>query len=185
MPSDHNTATGYLCMMLHAHLPFVRHPEHPEFLEEDWFYEAVSETYIPLLLMLEGFERDGVNACFTMSLTPPLCEMMADPLLQGRYENKLRKLRELTAKEQQRTALTPFESAAAMYKQHLTDCWNTFDKWGQNLVSGFRHYQERGLVEIITCGATHGFLPLMVSENAVRAQIQIAVNNYRKHFGRA
>src|SRR5579862_3923254 len=185
MPADHNTATGYLCMMLHAHLPFVRHPEHPEFLEEDWFYEAVSETYIPLLLMLEGFERDNVNACFTMSLTPPLCEMMADPLLQGRYENKLRKLRELTEKEIKRTAGTPFESAAQMYKQHFTDCWNTFNKWGKNLVNGFRHFQDRGFVEVITCGATHGFLPLMVSEPAVRAQIQIAVNNYKKHFGRA
>ncbi len=113
MPSDHNTATGYLCMMLHAHLPFVRHPEYPEFLEEDWLYEAMSETYIPLLLMLDGFERDGVNACFTMSLTPPLCEMLADPLLQGRYENKLRKLSELTQKELKRTAGTAVRNGIA------------------------------------------------------------------------
>ena len=185
MPADHNNAVGYLCMMLHAHLPYVRHPEHPEFLEEDWFYEAVSETYIPLLLMLDGFERDGVNACFTMSLTPPLCEMLADPLLQGRYENKLRKLRELTEKELKRTAGTPFESASLMYKKHFADCQATFDRWGRNLVNGFRHYQEKGFIEVITCGATHGFLPLMVTESAVRAQIQIAVQNYKKHFGRA
>lgn len=185
MPSDHNNATGYLCMMLHAHLPFVRHPEHPEFLEEDWLYEAMSETYIPLLQMLEGFERDGVNACFTMSLTPPLCEMLSDPLLTGRYENKLRKLTELTELEIVTKAGTPFASATKMYKRHYADCKAVFQKWDKNLVKGFRYFQEKGFIEVITCGATHGFLPLMISENSVRAQIAVAVNNYKKHFGRA
>ena len=40
---------GYVALHLHAHLPFVRHPEYDEFLEEDWLYEAISETYLPLL----------------------------------------------------------------------------------------------------------------------------------------
>ena len=44
---------GYLCLVLHAHLPFVRHPEYPDFLEEDWFYEAITETYVPLVDMME------------------------------------------------------------------------------------------------------------------------------------
>ena len=177
-------ADGYLCMMFHAHLPYVRHPEYPEFLEEDWLYEAMTETYIPFLMMLEGFERDNVNACFTMSLTPPLCEMMADKLLQDRYLHKLTKLQELTELELKRTQGTPFEAAAHHYKKHFGLCREMFDKWGHNLVSAFRHYQDKGFVEIITCGATHGFLPLMVTEGGVRAQIQVAAANYRKHFGR-
>jgi 1,4-alpha-glucan branching enzyme len=177
---------GYLAMVLHAHLPYVRHPEHPEFLEEDWLYEAMSETYIPILEMLEGFERDNVNACFTISLTPPLCEMFADPLLQGRYLNKLTRLQELTELEVKRTAGTPFEAGARMYKKHFADCREIFEKkWGRNLVNAFRHYQEKGFIEIITCGATHGFLPLMATEAGVRAQVQVAAANYRKHFGRS
>src|SRR5437762_1080296 len=40
---------GYVALILHAHLPFVRHPEHEHFLEEDWFFEAVTVSYIPLL----------------------------------------------------------------------------------------------------------------------------------------
>jgi 1,4-alpha-glucan branching enzyme len=175
---------GYLCMVLHAHLPYVRHPEHAEFLEEEWFYEGLSETYIPLLLMLDGFERDGVKACFTMSLTPPLCEMFADSLLQDRYLQKLTRLQELAELEVKRTAGGPSEAMAQVYRKHFGDCRTVFDKWGRNLVNGFRHYQERGLLEIVTCAATHGFLPLMVTETAVRAQIRVAVNNYRKHFGR-
>lgn len=176
---------GYLMMMFHAHLPFVRHPEYEEFLEEDWLYEAMTETYIPLLNMLEGFERDGVNACFTMSLTPPLCEMLADKLLQDRYLARLIRLQELMEKEVVRTQGGPFYAAACQYREHFKMCRELFEyKWGRNLVQAFRHYQEKGFVEVITCCATHGFLPLMVTESSVRAQIQIACANYRKHFGR-
>jgi len=51
---------GYLSLILHAHLPFVRHPEHDDFLEEDWLYEAITETYIPLIKVLEGLIRDNI-----------------------------------------------------------------------------------------------------------------------------
>jgi len=177
---------GYLMMMFHAHLPFVRHPEHEDFLEEDWFYEAVTETYLPLLKMLAGFERDKIGACFTMSITPPLCEMLADPLLQKRYLARLGRLQELMGKEVERTQGTPYHEAALHYRQHFQECRELFEhKWDKNIVQGFRHYQDLGFVEIITCGATHGFLPLMTSASSVRAQIQVAVANYRKHFGRA
>jgi 1,4-alpha-glucan branching enzyme len=49
---------GYLALVLHAHLPFVRHPESDYVLEEEWLFEAITETYIPLLQMFEGFKRD-------------------------------------------------------------------------------------------------------------------------------
>ena len=40
---------GYLSLVLHSHLPFVRHPEHSDFLEENWLFETITEIYIPLL----------------------------------------------------------------------------------------------------------------------------------------
>ena len=49
---------GYLCLVLHSHLPFVRHPEYEDFLEEDWLYEAITETYIPLILVFERLMID-------------------------------------------------------------------------------------------------------------------------------
>jgi len=75
---------GYLSLVLHAHLPFIRHPEYDEFLEERWFFEALSETYIPILEMLEGLVRDGVEFCISMNLSPTLSNMFADPLLRSR-----------------------------------------------------------------------------------------------------
>ena len=76
---------GYLALVLHAHLPFVRHPEYPEFLEEDWLFEAITETYVPLWQVFEGLFRDGVPFRLTMSLTPTLCAMLNDELLRERY----------------------------------------------------------------------------------------------------
>ncbi|MBI1764034.1 MAG: DUF1957 domain-containing protein [Acidobacteria bacterium] len=178
--------TGYFSLILHAHLPFVRHPEYPDFLEEDWLYEAISETYIPLLTAFNTLRNDGVKFRVTMSMTPPLCEMLSDALLQERYARHLDKLCELSEKEVERTAreAPDFHSAALMYQRHFNECREVFNRYERNLVRGFRELQDAGFVEIITCCATHGFLPLMSNEEAKRAQIQIARTNYSKHFGR-
>src|SRR5512146_1813946 len=92
-------AFGYVAFVLHAHLPFVRHPESDYVLEEEWLFEAITETYIPLLQSFEGLRRDGVNFKLTMSLTPPLISMLQDPLLQERYDHHLAKLEELAEME--------------------------------------------------------------------------------------
>ena len=44
-----NNPKGYVSFVLHAHLPFVHHPESEDYLEEQWLFEAISETYIPLI----------------------------------------------------------------------------------------------------------------------------------------
>ncbi len=90
---------GYLSLIFHAHLPFVRHPEHDDFLEEDWLYEAITETYIPLIKVFEGLVRDNIPYRITMSLTPTLISMLEDELLQARYINHIEKLIELAEKE--------------------------------------------------------------------------------------
>src|SRR4026209_3043463 len=96
-------ARGYLALILHAHLPFVRHPEHDRFLEENWLFEAITETYIPLLKVLEGWSRDKLTARLSLTLTPTLCSMRRDPLLQGRYERHLKQLILLAEQEIHRT----------------------------------------------------------------------------------
>src|SRR6185503_15662150 len=178
--------TGYLSLVLHAHLPFVRHPEYPDFLEEDWLYEAISETYIPLILAFNRLRHEGVRFRLTMSLTPPLCEMFADPLLQQRYTSHLDKLCELADKEVERTAreAADFHSAALMYQRHFKECRDAYEAYDRDLVRAFREIQDAGYLEIITCCATHGYLPLMSNDEVKRAQIEIARNNYIKHFGR-
>jgi 1,4-alpha-glucan branching enzyme len=178
---------GSLCVVLHAHLPFVRHPEYDVFLEEDWLFEAVCETYIPLLNMMEGLTRDGVDFRLTMSLTPTLLSMFGDELLQQRTRRHVEQLIELSDREVARTKdQAAFAPLAVMYRDHFHGCLAVLDRCGGDLSREFRRYQDQGNLEIITCGATHGFLPLMAHQpEAVRAQIQVAVNHYQRVLGRA
>ena len=100
-------ALGYLCLVLHCHLPYVRHPEHETFLEETWLYEAISDTYIPLLRVMDGLLRDGIDFRLTITLSPPLISMLRDPLLISRFERHINKLIELASKETDRTRFQP------------------------------------------------------------------------------
>ena len=98
---------GHLALILHAHLPFVRHPEHEHFLEEEWFFEAMTEAYIPLLRMMQRLISDGVPFKLTMSITPTLCAMLQDQLLRERYVRHLELLIDLAEREQKRTRKDP------------------------------------------------------------------------------
>jgi 1,4-alpha-glucan branching enzyme len=176
---------GYLALVLHAHLPFVRHPEYPEYLEESWLYEAISETYIPLLFILEQLLTDGAKFRITMTITPTLAEMLADPLLQQRYADHVDKLVRLAESELERTKETPFAQAARAHYEHFLLAQRLFlERYQRNLLQGFRALQDAGVLEIITCAATHGFLPLMSNREVQRAQIEVGCRNYAKHFGR-
>ena len=178
---------GYLMLVLHAHLPYVRHPEYRDSLEERWLYEAITETYIPLLSHFEKMAEDGVRYRVTMSLTPSLVSMLTDSLLQDRYVRHIEFLIDLARKELDRTRWMPeFHRTARMYLQRFEECRRVFvDKHQRNLVNAFRRLQDADFLEIITCGATHGFLPLLRTEpGSVRAQIGVAAAHYQKHFGR-
>jgi len=176
---------GYLAIVLHAHLPFVRHPEHPKFLEESWLFEAITESYLPLLQRLEDWWRERRRARLTLTLSPTLCAMLRDPLLQARYEQRLDALITLAKTEIQRTRREPdFHPLAQMYHARFTAARKLYRRLKGDLVQGFRRMQERGQIEIITTGATHGLLPLMGNHPpSMRAQILVARDQYRDCFG--
>ncbi len=180
-------ASGYLSLVLHAHLPFVRHPEHNDFLEEDWFYEGITETYLPLLSMMEGWERDGVDWRLTMSVTPTLAAMFDDPLLQSRYVRHIDNLLSLSEKETRRARFEPaFHKLAKMYFERFSMCKALFvEKYQRNLLNGFRHFHATGKLELITCCATHGFLPLMYEQcpQAAHVQVEQGAREFERHFG--
>lgn len=177
---------GYLALVLHAHLPFVRHPEYEDCLEEQWFYEAVVETYIPLIQVLAGWVRDAVPCRLTLSLSPTLVAMLQDPLLQTRALRHIRRLIELSGREVKRTRTQPeFRPIAEMYRERFQNALDVYLRYERDLVRAFREFQEAGILECITCPATHALLPLLsVNEAAVRVQVQIGVEAYRKSFGR-
>jgi 1,4-alpha-glucan branching enzyme len=178
--------TGFLGLILHAHLPYVRHPEHESFFEENWLFEAITECYIPLIGALDRLQNDNITYRLTISLSPPLLTMLRDDLLKTRYLKYLHKLIELAEKETLRT-----QNEAALQKLaqfYLSFFQNTLDvyqnQYGGDIVSAFKKHYELGTLELITCAATHGFLPLLsISETAVSNQINIGINTFKNQLG--
>ncbi len=179
---------GYLNFVLHAHLPYVRHPESELYIEERWLFEAMSETYIPLLIYFDELEKENIKFRVTMNITAPLITMLDDELLQQRYRKYLLERIWLAKKEITRTKDNKeLNDLAKMYYYNFKKYYKVYkDKYNFNLLNGFKHFQDKGFIEILACPATHGFLPLLnITPNAVRAQICMGVELYKKYFGRA
>src|SRR3982750_4035227 len=135
---------GYLALILHAHLPFVHHPEHEKFLEENWLFEAITETYIPLLQSLEQWREEGIRIRLTLTLTPTLCSMLLDPLLQERYLRHVEGLIELAEKEILRTHWeTPFQELAVFYWHKFKAIRDFYLSHDGNLIGVFREFQDQ------------------------------------------
>lgn len=176
---------GFWSLVLHQHLPFVRHPEYEVSLEEQWFFEAVASVYTQLLAMMYRLERDRVDFRLTVSLTPSLLSMMIDPVLRLRAARHIDELISLATRERDRTVGRPEHDAI---QQALGRFWTAKEVWDRldgDLTRGYRHFQDAGKLEVITCAATHFILPLFKGyPETVRAQVQVASRQYARVFGR-
>jgi 1,4-alpha-glucan branching enzyme len=181
-------AKGYLALVLHAHLPFVRHPESDSQPQEDWLFEGISETYLPLLRILEKLASDGVPYRLTLSISPTLAAMLTDSLMQERYVRRITSLTELAEKEVARTEGQPrFHSLALMYLKRYKENLEEFtDRYNRDLVAAFAGLQKAGYLELITTSASHAFLPLLQDyPKGVEAQVRVATMCHREAFGKS
>jgi len=179
--------TGYLAIVLHAHLPFLRHPEDETVMEERWLYEAVRDTYLPLLRAFEGLAHDRVPFRCTLSLSAPLLCMLRDDLLKERIAKHLDSMIALGESEIDRTRREPhYRKLARFYHRRFLDLRDTWRAHDGDLVRAFRRLQDAGAgLEVITSNATHAFLPLMDRDGpAMRAQVHLAADLYESCFGR-
>ncbi|MGD0959001.1 MAG: 1,4-alpha-glucan branching protein domain-containing protein [Methylomonas sp.] len=177
---------GCLCIVLHAHLPYVHHPEYVRFFEETWLFEAITECYLPLVSMLDRLQRDRVDYRLTLSVSPTLLTMWRDPLLQSRYLEYLRSRLELADQEVHRTRRQPeYQQLAIMYQQGFRDALCSYrDHYQCDLLAAFVKHWRTGKLEMITTAATHAYLPLLnISEIAVRNQIEIGVETFTAATG--
>ncbi len=177
-----------LGLVLHAHLPFVRHPEHEDFLEERWLFEAVLECYLPLLEVLDGLLRDGVPHRVALSVSPTLGHMLTDPLLLRRLGRHLEKIERFLVAESQRPEV-PETTATLLrfYRDRTRRMRRAFvETHGGHLISSLRRLASSGSVELVATAATHAFLPLLIPcPPAVRAQIRVGIAEHQRLFGEA
>lgn len=172
-------------MALHAHLPYIRYPEHESHLEERWLCEAITETYIPLLDTITSLLNGKLDFRITLSLSPTLVEMFNDSLLMQRYQRYLENLIALSEKEIFRTRYdADFRPLARMYHERFLRINHLFNHtYARDLTSAFASLPGSGKVEIITSAATHAYLPALMTEpDAARAQLFLAAEQSRRSF---
>ncbi len=172
---------GYFTFVLHTHLPYVRkHGRWP--FGEEWLYEAMSETYLPLLMEFERLRSSGVRFQLVINITPVLAEQLADDYIKVEFEEYL--LRRIEATEKDLKSGKYDEKAVRASLDHFRKVYDYWKAINGDIIGKFRELQDSGYLEIITSAATHGYLPLLGRDEAIRAQIANGVATYEKHFGR-
>ncbi|NLS78767.1 MAG: DUF1957 domain-containing protein [Chloroflexi bacterium] len=178
---------GAFTFVLHSHLPYCRLAGRWPHGEE-WLHEAISETYIPLLDSLCDLAEAGVPAKLTIGLTPVLTEQLADASV---LEHAVMYLETKIAAAE--ADIPRFEAAgdpqmarlARFYAERFGQVLHSLrDRYGGSIVGAFKKLQDAGYLEIITCGATHGYLPLLSRDSSIYAQIRAGRESYRQHYGR-
>ena len=179
---------GAFTLVLHSHLPYCRMAGRWPHGEE-WIHEAAAETYIPLLNALYDLYEEGVSYRLTVGLTPVLVEQLADADVCDHLLLYLDE--EIAAAERD---IPRFGEEGEAHAEHLArfyrDTYNrvkdSFEtRFKRDIVGAFRHLQDLGYLEIVTCAATHGYLPLLARDSSIYGQLRTGVESYRRHFGRS
>ncbi|WP_036909993.1 1,4-alpha-glucan branching protein domain-containing protein [Prochlorococcus marinus] len=173
-------AKGKLAIVLHAHLPYVR-SKVPGSLEEDWYFQALMECYLPLLKILEDSAKaKDLNPKLTISLSPTLLSLLNDEELKTRFPKWLKvRLNLLTSVERSQ------KEAADFLAKNINIQLDNWSNCEGDLIKRFSNLEDLQVLDILTCAATHGYLPLL-RENieCVNAQLSTAVREHFRFFGK-
>ncbi|PKL85290.1 MAG: hypothetical protein CVV22_08470 [Ignavibacteriae bacterium HGW-Ignavibacteriae-1] len=179
---------GNYVLILHTHLPWVlHHGKSPHGV--DWLNEAVAECYIPLLNVFNDLVAEGISPNVTLDISPVLCEQLEHPDFKKIFIDYCDE--KIAAAQRDKIEFT-----SRGYDPHhiwLTQFWEDWfrerkteftDKYDMSIIKGLKKLQDDGHIEVMTCGATHGYFPMLGFDRSVNLQVKAAVENYKKHFGR-
>lgn len=173
-------------LILHAHLPYVRHLEYPRFLEENWLFESINESYIPLLRTLNKLDEVDIPFRLSFCFSPTLVTMLLDGPLQERFIEYMNLRLELGHKEVERTLKEDKDchDMALHYLRETETNLEVYESYGRNILQGFKNLADKGKVELIATAATHAYLPLYKDyKTAIRAQVEMGIKTHRRVFG--
>jgi len=177
---------GYVSFTLHSHLPYVvNHGTWPHGTE--WLYEAAAETYLPLLRIFQELEQQKLALKANVNLSPILLEQLAHPVFKSEFPKYMSRKVEAARKDAEEFRLkgdSHFVQVAHFWEKFYDHGLRQFESLGGDIIKGFRYFYESGAIEIITCGATHGYFPLLGTDESVRAQVKTGVETHRRFFGK-
>jgi len=176
---------GYFGLVLHGHIPWCKKSgTWPA--GEEWLMEAMNETYIPMLNVLRDSKERGIKTAITINITPILAEQLADDYMKQRFSEYMENLISRVKNDIKRFEDHPKRRRIAeFYLRNFEHVLDTFyHNYYRDILGSLKWLQDEGMIELITCGATHGFLPLFESESGIFSQIQLAVDTHKKYFQR-
>jgi 1,4-alpha-glucan branching enzyme len=174
---------GYFGLVLHGHIPWCKKSGiWPA--GEEWLMEAMNETYIPLLNILRELQERGIKTAITINITPILAEQLADEYMKQRFTEYMEDLISRAKNDIKRFKNHQERKTIAEYHlwnfEHILDTF--YHNYYRDLLGTFKWLQDEKMIELITCGATHGFLPLFENDSGIFSQIQVAVDTHKKYF---
>lgn len=178
---------GRFVLCLHSHMPYVlSHGKSPH--GTDWLTEAAAECYLPILDALERLHQEGIKPRWAINIVPILAEQLADEEFKSEFESYCQSKIDSALEDQATFAEQGdlrMQGVAALWQRVYTRALDQFRyRWGRSITDGFKFFQDEGFIELITSGATHGYQPLLGTDESCRAQIRLGVQTYEKHFGR-
>ncbi|MFX0031496.1 MAG: 1,4-alpha-glucan branching protein domain-containing protein [Candidatus Hodarchaeota archaeon] len=176
---------GFFGLVLHGHMPWCKKSGvWPA--GEIWYFEAALETYIPILNVLRELKERGIKTAITINITPILAELMADEYMKQRFSEYIYDLIKRAKSDIQRFEHQPQrKKIAEFHLKNFEYILHTFyHNYYRDLLGSFKWLENEGMIELISCAATHGFLPLFESDSGLFSQIQMAVDTHKKHFGK-
>ncbi|MBN1215796.1 MAG: DUF1957 domain-containing protein [Candidatus Lokiarchaeota archaeon] len=174
---------GYFGLVLHGHIPWCKMSgTWPA--GEEWLFEAMNETYIPMLNILRELKEKKIKTGITINITPILAEQLADEYMKQRFqeymEDKIKRCKNDIIRFENHPKM---KEIAQIHLDNHNNVLNSFyHNYYRDLNGSFKWLEEEGMIELITCGATHGFLPLMERDSGIFSQIQVAIDTHKKHF---
>ena len=151
-------------LILHCHLPWLRHAESLHSDAEDWWLDVLTESLIPLLEMLHRLRDEKLPFQITLAISPTVLAMMRDPLLQQRTVTHLDHSLHQALTEIERGTDPKKRQLAQWYADHYHRLHSYFcDRWDHDLVNALCDLRNTGHVEIPASAATHAILPLFLN----------------------
>lgn len=179
---------GNFVLVLHTHLPWVlNHGTWPH--GEDWLTEAVAECYIPLLNVFSDLQKEGIPPKVSLDISPVLCEQLEHPDFPKKFINYCDSMAKAAREDNNNFKNWGYD----LHHIYLAQWWaewyearkNDFiNRYNKSIIKSMKKLQDEGAIEVMTCGATHGYFPLLGTDNSIEMQLKTAIKNYEKHFGR-
>jgi 1,4-alpha-glucan branching enzyme len=167
---------GSLCIVIQLHVPYVRRAGMWPYGEYQ-LYEAMADSFIPLLDAIAGLHAEGLGPRFTVALSPLLADQLTDLLLRTGFEEYVL-LRIRQADEDAASGDADLVASAKRQKERdlaLLESWVT--RHQRDIVRSIRHLEREGAIEAIGMPATAAILPMLPRVSAKRAQVAQGVRS--------